>query len=55
MAEVQGAASTGSAKRAQDDADQMGTTEDREHDSQERVDAAGEPERDRLGNQDGAS
>ena len=49
------AGNTESARRAQSDAEQMGTTEDLEHDEQERVDDAGEPDRDRLGNQEGAS
>lgn len=46
---------TESAQRAQRDANDMGTTETDEHAAQEHLDRTGEPERDNLGNQDGAS
>ncbi len=46
---------TRSAKRAQHDADQMGTTVDDELAAEEEYDRTGEPERDNLGNQEGAS
>ena len=44
-----------SAQRAQQDADEMGMTEDDERAAKEHFDATGEPIRDRLGNEDGAS
>lgn len=44
-----------SAQRAQDDADGMGMTRDDEHAAKERLEQTGEPIRDDLGNEDGAS
>lgn len=44
-----------SAQRAQDDADEMGMTPDEEHAAKEQLEQTGEPIRDNLGNEDGAS
>lgn len=44
-----------SAKRAQSDADGMGTNDDDERAAKDRLERTGEPERDGLGNEDGAS
>jgi hypothetical protein len=46
---------TESAQRAQRDANTMGMNEDDEKAAQKRLEEAGEPVRDRLGNEDGAS
>jgi hypothetical protein len=46
---------TESAKRTQRDADDMGTTESDEKAKKEHFDRTGEPDRDNLGNQEGAS
>jgi hypothetical protein len=46
---------TESAKQAQADADTMGMTEDDEREAREQADTTGEPQRDALGNEDGAS
>lgn len=46
---------TESAQRAQRDADEMGTTKADEKAAKKHFDRTGEPERDNLGNQDGAS
>lgn len=46
---------TDSAQRAQEQANEMGSTEDDERAAQEHVDRTGEPQRDNLGNQEGAS
>ena len=46
---------TESAQRAQHNADHMGETVVDQHSSQEHIDETGEPQRDNLGNQDGAS
>ena len=44
-----------SAERAQADADKMGMNEDDERAAQDKLERTGEPPRDRLGNEDGAS
>lgn len=44
-----------SAQRAQDDANEMGMTQDDEREAKEQLEETGEPVRDRLGNEDGAS
>ena len=49
------AGETESARRAQQDADEMGMTSQDEHEAKERFESTGEPVRDALGNQDGAS
>jgi hypothetical protein len=46
---------TESARRAQDEANQMGMTEEEERAAKEHQAKTGEPVRDRLGNEDGAS
>jgi hypothetical protein len=46
---------TESAQRTQRDADDMGTTEVDEKAKKEHFDRTGEPDRDSLGNQEGAS
>ncbi|MFN2562657.1 MAG: hypothetical protein ABR571_15355 [Jatrophihabitans sp.] len=46
---------TDSAKRAQQDANSMGMNEDDEREARERAEKTGEPQRDALGNEDGAS
>lgn len=46
---------TDSAERAQQDADEMGMTEDDERAARENLDVTGHPVRDKLGNEDGAS
>jgi hypothetical protein len=46
---------TASAERAQREADEMGMNEDDERAAKERQQKTGEPVRDRLGNEDGAS
>lgn len=49
------AGKTGSAQRAQEQANEVGTTEDDERAAHDEFERTGEPQRDRLGNQDGAS
>lgn len=49
------AAGTDSARRAQKPANTVGMTEDDERAAQEEFERTGEPQRDSLGNQDGAS
>lgn len=49
------ASNSGSAQRAQEQADEMGATEDDDRRADEHFDRTGEPERDNLGNQEGAS
>jgi hypothetical protein len=44
-----------SATQAQRDADRMGMNEDDEREAKEQADETGEPRRDALGNEDGAS
>lgn len=46
---------TGSAQRAQDQANDVGMTDDDERAARDEFDRTGEPQRDNLGNQDGAS
>jgi hypothetical protein len=46
---------TQSAKQAQADADNMGMNEDDESQAREQAENTGEPQRDALGNEDGAS
>ncbi len=48
-------AAADSAQRAQDDADSMGMTADDERAAKDRLEKTGEPVRDALGNEDGAS
>lgn len=48
-------AAKSSAERAQDDANEMGMTADDEHAAKEQLEQTGEPIRDKLGNEDGAS
>ena len=43
------------AERVQDEANEMGVTEDDEREAKKRFDETGEPVRDNLGNQEGAS
>jgi hypothetical protein len=55
-AETRGAPSkSDSATRAQSDADEMGTNDDDERAAKDRLERTGEPQRDSLGNEDGAS
>jgi hypothetical protein len=46
---------TESAKQAQKDADTMGMNEEDERKAREQAEKTGEPQRDALGNEDGAS
>jgi hypothetical protein len=46
---------TESAKQAQADAESMGMNEDDEREGREQAEQTGEPQRDALGNEDGAS
>ena len=46
---------TDSARRAQEDADTMGMNEDDEREARQKAKTTGEPQRDALGNEDGAS
>lgn len=55
VSDTAGGPANNSGQRAQQEADQMGMTEDDEHAAKEQFEATGEPIRDRLGNEDGAS